>query len=153
MNIPIPYIEQITVEALKIKLTSHCGTTANSMELQLKDESGRVLATLDDGRMLGYYSPQDGCIPLMRPSPRHLLTCEQKPRHLPVMHTAPANRLTHPRLPCSRSFGSLTDQSSLGLCISSLVFIHQDICAVVRCSSRGYAGAMKECAWTVWPST
>ncbi len=55
------------MKALKIKLTSHCGTTANSMELQLKDESGRVLATLDDGRMLGYYSPQDGCAPLVRP--------------------------------------------------------------------------------------
>lgn len=67
MNIPNLYIEQITVEALKIKLTSHCGTTANSMELQLKDESGRVLATLDDGRMLGYYSPKDGCAPLVCP--------------------------------------------------------------------------------------
>mmetsp|Transcript_14739 Transcript_14739/g.44518 ORF Transcript_14739/g.44518 Transcript_14739/m.44518 type:complete len:279 (+) Transcript_14739:360-1196(+) len=54
--------QHITVEALKIKLTSHCGTAANSMELQLKDERGRLLATLDDGRMLGYYSPHDGCI-------------------------------------------------------------------------------------------
>ena len=61
LNADLASLMQTTVEALKLKFTSHCGTTADSMELQLKDERGRLMATLDNGRMLGYYSPQDGC--------------------------------------------------------------------------------------------
>jgi hypothetical protein len=49
----------MTVDALKSKLTSHCGTSPSAMMLQLKDEQGCVVATLDPGRKLGYYSPED----------------------------------------------------------------------------------------------
>jgi hypothetical protein len=53
---------QMTVEALKLKLATHCGTPAADMRLQLRAPSGAPAAALcDDRRMLGYYSPQDGC--------------------------------------------------------------------------------------------
>lgn len=49
------------VALLKQKLCFHCGTPASSMILHLKDENGKLLATLsDDSSMLGYYSPYDG---------------------------------------------------------------------------------------------
>ena len=53
---------QMTVEALKLKLATHCGTPAADMRLQLRAPSGAPAAALcDDRRMLGYYSPQDWC--------------------------------------------------------------------------------------------
>lgn len=52
---------QMTVDAVKTKLTSHCGTSPSAMILQLKDERGSVMATLSAERKLGYYSPHDGC--------------------------------------------------------------------------------------------
>lgn len=48
------------MDAVKTKLMTHCGTSPSSMQLQLKDERGRVLADLDPARPLGYYSPRDG---------------------------------------------------------------------------------------------
>ena len=51
---------QMSVMAVKIKLTAHCGTAANSMELQLMDDRGKLKATLLNDRQLGYYSPHDG---------------------------------------------------------------------------------------------
>ena len=55
---------QMTIDSVKSKLCFHCGTPPSAMRLQLKDERGRALASLDgdDTRKLGYYSPQDGYI-------------------------------------------------------------------------------------------
>jgi tubulin-folding cofactor B len=54
---------QMTVEALKVKLSFHCGTSPNSMMLTLGDESGQVVASLnEDSRKLGFYSPVDGFV-------------------------------------------------------------------------------------------
>ncbi len=52
---------QMTVEAMKIKLSSHCGTAPSDMVLQLKTGTGTIVAALSDPhRKLGFYSPQDG---------------------------------------------------------------------------------------------
>lgn len=48
------------MDALKTKLMTHCGTSPSAMQLQLKDERGKLLADLDPGRPLGFYSPHDG---------------------------------------------------------------------------------------------
>lgn len=50
----------MTVEAVKTKLITHCGTSASAMILQLKDEGGNIIATLSSEKKLGYYSPHDG---------------------------------------------------------------------------------------------
>jgi hypothetical protein len=51
----------MTVNAIKHKVNTHTGSSPETMILQLKDESGRLVATLQDGaRMLGYYSPRSG---------------------------------------------------------------------------------------------
>ena len=51
----------MTVEAVKIKLSTHCGTTASDMILQLKDSTGRLVAVLaEQHRKLGFFSPEDG---------------------------------------------------------------------------------------------
>jgi hypothetical protein len=52
---------QMTIGAVKVKLSSHCGTSPQDMSLMLKDEGGQPVAELtDDTCMLGYYSPYDG---------------------------------------------------------------------------------------------
>lgn len=52
----------MTVEAVKLKLSSHCGTSASDMVLQLKTGAGDLVATLTEpSRKLGFFSPQDGC--------------------------------------------------------------------------------------------
>lgn len=52
---------QMTVRSVKQKLMSHTGSSPSSMQLQLKDETGRLLSQLsDDNRLLGFYSPYDG---------------------------------------------------------------------------------------------
>ncbi|KAL7119041.1 hypothetical protein ACP275_02G038300 [Erythranthe tilingii] len=52
---------QMTVEAVKEKLWRKCGTSVESMRLELYDEIGAKVADLvDDTRPLGFYSPQDG---------------------------------------------------------------------------------------------
>lgn len=51
----------MSIEAVKVKLVTHCGTSAASMQLQLKDQRGAVVAHMQDGQKLGYYSPCDGC--------------------------------------------------------------------------------------------
>lgn len=54
---------QMTVAAVKQKLMSHTGSSPSSMQLQLQDETGRLLGQMSDNeRMLGFYSPYDGCI-------------------------------------------------------------------------------------------
>lgn len=50
---------QMSVAAVKSKLSTHCGTSAEDMSLTLRDASGAVLAQLSDHHLLGYYSPQD----------------------------------------------------------------------------------------------
>lgn len=57
----------MSIEAVKVKLVTHCGTSAASMQLQLKDQRGAVVAQMQDGQKLGYYSPYDGCAWLFKP--------------------------------------------------------------------------------------
>ncbi|KAL2460288.1 Tubulin-folding cofactor B [Abeliophyllum distichum] len=52
---------QMTVEAVKEKLWKKCGTSVNSMFLELYDDTGAKVSDLGDNmRPLGFYSPQDG---------------------------------------------------------------------------------------------
>ncbi|XP_073151452.1 tubulin-folding cofactor B [Henckelia pumila] len=52
---------QMNVEAVKEKLWKKCGTTVDSMCLELYDDSGDKVSILGDNtRPLGFYSPQDG---------------------------------------------------------------------------------------------
>lgn len=52
---------QMTVGSVKQKLMSHTGSSPSSMQLQLQDETGRLLGQMsNDDRMLGFYSPYDG---------------------------------------------------------------------------------------------
>jgi tubulin-specific chaperone B len=52
---------QMSVDNVKYKLSSHCGTSPENMVLQLRDERGSPLAILaDNKRPLGYYSPYSG---------------------------------------------------------------------------------------------
>ena len=49
-----------TVGDVKIRLTKHCGTPAQDMELILRDEGRDVCRMDDDSRPLGFYSVQNG---------------------------------------------------------------------------------------------
>ncbi|KAI4341232.1 hypothetical protein MLD38_025980 [Melastoma candidum] len=52
---------QTTVESVKEKLWKKCGTSVESMSLELYDDAGSRVCSLDDGsRPLGFYSPFDG---------------------------------------------------------------------------------------------
>lgn len=52
----------MSVASVKSKLSSHCGTAPEDMTLHLKDDRGAIMACLsDDNKLLGYYSPYDGC--------------------------------------------------------------------------------------------
>lgn len=52
---------QMSLSAVKNKISTHCGTRPEDMALSLKDESGQTFAQLtEDHRPLGYYSPYDG---------------------------------------------------------------------------------------------
>lgn len=52
---------QMTVEAVKDKLWKKCGTSVDSMSLELYDETGAKISVLSDNtRPLGFYSPLDG---------------------------------------------------------------------------------------------
>jgi hypothetical protein len=54
---------QMTVGAVKAKITTHTGTPPDTMALQLRDEGGRAVAALDDdARKLGYYGPRNGWV-------------------------------------------------------------------------------------------
>lgn len=53
---------QMLVDTVKNKLGTHTGTSPSAMILQLKDEQGRLIATLADPcKPLGYYPVCDGC--------------------------------------------------------------------------------------------
>ncbi|KAA8539006.1 hypothetical protein F0562_025698 [Nyssa sinensis] len=52
---------QMTVEAVKEKLWKKCGTSVNSMCLELYDDTGAKISDLSDNlRPLGFYSPLNG---------------------------------------------------------------------------------------------
>ncbi|XVF44208.1 hypothetical protein PTKIN_Ptkin02bG0102500 [Pterospermum kingtungense] len=52
---------QTSVEAVKEKLWKKCGTSVNSMQLELYDDCKNKLCDLsDESRPLGFYSPLDG---------------------------------------------------------------------------------------------
>eukprot|EP00755_Sulcionema_specki_P038278 Sspe_Gene.110566::Locus_91625_Transcript_1_1_Confidence_1.000_Length_412::g.110566::m.110566/K17262/TBCB, CKAP1, ALF1; tubulin-folding cofactor B len=51
----------MTISEIKWKIQTHFGTDSCLMILQLKDRSGAVvIPNMDDDKMLGYYSPEDG---------------------------------------------------------------------------------------------
>ncbi|KAL3843893.1 hypothetical protein ACJIZ3_001296 [Penstemon smallii] len=57
----VRFSQQITVEAVKDKLWKKCGTSVESMSVELYDDVGNKVSVLDDNaRPLGFYSPQDG---------------------------------------------------------------------------------------------
>ncbi|KAF7819109.1 tubulin-folding cofactor B [Senna tora] len=52
---------QMSVESVKEKLWKKCGTSVNSMHLELYDDSNYKISDLtDNSRPLGFYSPLDG---------------------------------------------------------------------------------------------
>ncbi|KAM7256208.1 hypothetical protein ACFE04_011949 [Oxalis oulophora] len=52
---------KMTVDSVKHKLWQKCGTSVNSMHLELFDDSNSKISDLsDDSRPLGFYSPFDG---------------------------------------------------------------------------------------------
>jgi hypothetical protein len=68
---------QTIVEALNEKLCKKTGTAVASMRLELRDETGTMVADLESLTViLTAYSPYDGCV-----RPPH--------SHLPLLHTAP----------------------------------------------------------------
>ncbi|KAL2945203.1 Tubulin-folding cofactor B [Bienertia sinuspersici] len=61
-NADIRFSLQMTVEAMKEKLWKKCGTSVNSMSLELYDDTGVKVADLtDNARPFGFYSPMSGC--------------------------------------------------------------------------------------------
>ena len=92
---------QMTVEAAKFKLSSHCGTPACDMVLQLKDGAGVLVATLmDSQRKLGFFSPQDGCASTTGHKALHEQLCMrsvQTARHFACMWCSHADCMTHHR--------------------------------------------------------
>jgi len=62
-NPDIRFSLQLTVEAVKDKLWKKCGTSVNSMHLELYDELRNKIADLSDhSKLLGFYSPFDGLV-------------------------------------------------------------------------------------------
>ena len=52
---------QSNVANVKDKMWKKCGTSVESMRLELYDDSGVKIADLvDDSTLLGFFSPQDG---------------------------------------------------------------------------------------------
>lgn len=62
-NCVLLHCSQMTVESVKDKLWRKCGTSVNSMCLELYDDTGAKISVLSDNlRPLGFYSPQDGLV-------------------------------------------------------------------------------------------
>lgn len=54
---------QLTVEGVKEKLWKKCGTSVNSMHLELYDDTRNKIVDLsDNSKPLGFYSPYDGFV-------------------------------------------------------------------------------------------
>ncbi|XP_021864366.1 tubulin-folding cofactor B [Spinacia oleracea] len=61
-NADVRFSLQLTVEAMKEKLWKKCGTSVDSMSLELYDDTGAKIADLsDNARPFGFYSPMNGC--------------------------------------------------------------------------------------------
>lgn len=61
-------LSQSTVDSVKEKLWKKCGTSVNSMCLELYDDTNTKLSDLsDNSRPLGFYSPLNGYIPISFP--------------------------------------------------------------------------------------
>ena len=74
----------MTIDAVKMKLSSHCGTPGSDMLLQLRDNNGMLIAILADAhRKLGFYSPRDGYVIWAEPAPSTLMIW-----HLTTLNTA-----------------------------------------------------------------
>lgn len=57
------FFHQMTVETVKDKLWKKCGTSVESLCLELYDDtSAKVSDLADNARPLGFYSPQDGLV-------------------------------------------------------------------------------------------
>lgn len=53
----------MSVESVKEKLWKKCGTSVNSMHLELYDDTNYKISDLtDNSRPLGFYSPLDGLV-------------------------------------------------------------------------------------------
>lgn len=53
----------MTVESVKEKLWKKCGTSVDSMLLELYDDTGAKVCDLNENlRPLGFFSPQDGLV-------------------------------------------------------------------------------------------
>lgn len=53
----------MTIEAVKEKLWKKCGTSVDSMALELYDDTGNKVSVLGDNtKPLGFYSPQNGLV-------------------------------------------------------------------------------------------
>ncbi|XP_027360769.1 tubulin-folding cofactor B [Abrus precatorius] len=60
-NSDIRFSLQLTVEAVKEKIWKKCGTSVNSMQLELYDDARKKIADLtDNSKPLGFYSPLPG---------------------------------------------------------------------------------------------
>ena len=89
----------MTVEAVKAKLSTHCGTPAADMRLHLRTpHGGRAALLSEDHRMLGFYSPQDGCACLQpKPKPKPMpQICED---HRMLRSYSPQDGCACPRTP------------------------------------------------------
>ena len=74
----------MTIDAVKMKLSSHCGTPGSDMLLQLRDNNGMLIAILADAhRKLGFYSPRDGYVIFAELAPSTLMIW-----HLPALKAA-----------------------------------------------------------------
>ncbi|XP_054795197.1 tubulin-folding cofactor B-like [Prosopis cineraria] len=57
----IRFSQQMSVESVKEKLWKKCGTSVNSMQLELDDDTNYKISDLaDNSRPLGFYSPLNG---------------------------------------------------------------------------------------------
>jgi hypothetical protein len=75
----------MTIMRVKERVQSNCGTSPSAMTLQLKDWHNQLVCTMDDdNKMLGYYSPEDGCVflPCRAPSATGVAT---EPRRTSVL--------------------------------------------------------------------
>lgn len=60
-SVDVRFSLQMTIEAVKDKLWKKCGTSVNSMSLELYDDAQAKVSDLSqDLRPLGFYSPNDG---------------------------------------------------------------------------------------------
>lgn len=80
-------LTQMTVEALKVKLSFHVGTNPSSMVLQLLNESGTVVAPfMEDSRKLGVCCLPHLCMRRHRFEAAGQLLCSETPCKIFLQH-------------------------------------------------------------------